>query len=325
MRTDTRALLSMMLPVAVLAGPAGCADNEPLAVGQTAWDRVELVSEAPEPITDIETAEGDRVAPGDVILRQDPERFSAQLDQARRTADEAAARLAELKRGPRQERIDEARARLEGAESRLANAEKQLARLRDLLERGLTTPADRDRALAERDSARSDVNQARAALEALLEGTTVEELRQAEAALARSEARVRELEILLERLVVRAPRAGVIDALPFEAGERPPAGATVAVMLVGDRPYARVYIPEPQRAGVRPGDRLPVRVDGLAEPLEGRVRYVASDPAFTPFFALTEHDRSRLSYLAEIDLPGAGSERLPAGIPVQVELARETP
>lgn len=313
-------------PVLILSAAlaiTGCDTPEPMAVGQTAWDRVELISEAAEPITTIETAEGDRVAEGDVILRQDPARAAAQLEQAQSARSQAAARLAEQVRGPRSERIDEARARLEGAESRLANAEKQLARIRELLERNLSTPADRDDAEAARDAARSEVNQARASLDALLEGTTIEELQQAEASLAQAEARVRELEVVEERLTVRAPRAGVVDALPFEVGERPPAGATVAVLLAGERPYARVYVPEPQRIRLRPGDRVPVHVDGLDRPLEGRVRFVASDPAFTPFFALTEHDRSRLSYLAEIDLPAGGDQALPAGVPVQVTIPDE--
>lgn len=308
-------LLTTMLALTACNGP------EPVAVGQTAWDRVELVSEASEPITAIEVTEGDNVAAGDVILRQDPQRIEAQLDQARHARDQAAARLAELRRGPREERIQEARARLEGAETRLATADRQLERIRNLLERGLATPADRDSALAERDAARSDANQARAALEAMLEGTTVEELRQAEAALAQAEARVRELDVVVQRLTVKAPRAGTVDALPFEVGERPSTGATVAVMLVGESPYARVYVPEPYRQAVGPGEHVPVHVDGIAEPLEGRVRFVASDAAFTPFFALTEHDRARLSYLAEIDLIGpAGVQDVPAGIPVQVPL-----
>lgn len=318
MPIKTPALL--LVPALTLAG---CDTREPMAMGQTAWDRVELVSEAAEPITVIEAREGDRVAEGDVILRQHPVRVAAQLDQARSARGQAAARLDELIRGPRSERIEEARARLEGAESRLANADKQLSRVRDLLERGLSTPADRDESQARRDSARSEVTQARASLAALLEGTTLEELQQAEAALDQSEARVRELQVVSERLTVRAPRSGVVDALPFEAGERPPAGATVAVLLAGERPYARVYVPEPQRIRLRPGDRVPVQVDGLDRPLEGRVRFVASDPAFTPFFALTEHDRSRLSYLAEIDLPAGSGHPLPAGIPVQVELPHE--
>lgn len=311
----------MLMPLAFAAVLAGCDGSAPVAVGQTAWDRVVLISEAAEPIGSIEAPEGARVRVGDVVLRQDPGRVEAQLAQARAASQRAEARLAELRRGPRAERIREAQARLAGAESRRRNAERQLERISDLVQRGLATPAERDRALADRDSARAEADAVRADLEALLEGTTVEELQQAQAALAEARARERELGIVLDRLTVRAPRDGVVDALPFELGERPPAGATVAVLLAGELPHARVYVPEPYRVRVRPGATLPVRVDGIAGPLQGRVRFVASDPAFTPFFALTEHDRSRLAYLAEIDLVDAGGRDIPAGIPVQVDLS----
>jgi HlyD family secretion protein len=57
-----------------------------------------------------------------------------------------------------------------------------------------------------------------------------------------------------------------------------------------------------------------VHADGVERNFQGTVRWVSSDASFTPYFALTEHDRSRLSYLAEIDL--ADAARLPAGLPV---------
>jgi hypothetical protein len=38
---------------------------------------------------------------------------------------------------------------------------------------------------------------------------------------------------------------------------------------------------------------------------------------------LTEHDRGRLSFLAKVDLLGA-RERLPDGVPVEVELILDT-
>ena len=45
---------------------------------------------------------------------------------------------------------------------------------------------------------------------------------------------------------------------------------------------------------------------------------VADDAAFTPFFALTQYDRGRLSYLSKIDLTGDKAADLPTGLPVQV-------
>jgi HlyD family secretion protein len=58
-------------------------------------------------------------------------------------------------------------------------------------------------------------------------------------------------------------------------------------------------------------------VDGL-KTYQGKVRYVSSEAAFTPYYALTQRDRSRLSYLAEIDFTEASAANLPGGVPVEV-------
>jgi HlyD family secretion protein len=120
---------------------------------------------------------------------------------------------------------------------------------------------------------------------------------------------------------VRAPRAGLVEALPYEVGERPPVGAPLAILLADGAPYARVHIPEPLRTAYAPGSAVVVHVDGIAEAIPGKVRYVSAQASFTPYFALTQQDRSRLAYLAEITLEGAQAEKLPAGVPVQVRLA----
>ena len=77
-----------------------------------------------------------------------------------------------------------------------------------------------------------------------------------------------------------------------------------------------LYIPEPMRVQIRPGSQLQVAVDGYPGTLRGTVRRIASEASFTPYFALNERDRSRLSYVAEISLPTL-PERLPDGVPVQ--------
>ena len=96
--------------------------------------------------------------------------------------------------------------------------------------------------------------------------------------------------------------AGLVDSRLFEIGERPASGQPVIVMLAGDQAYARVYVSEEERVAVRSGSSANIFIDGLDEPLQGRVRWVSSDAAFTPYFALTERDRGRLSYAAKIDI-----------------------
>ena len=108
------------------------------------------------------------------------------------------------------------------------------------------------------------------------------------------------------------------DALPYKAGERPSPGAVVAVLLGGTAPYARVYIPEPLRVHIAPGRAAKVMIDGKPQPFAARVRSVSQEATFTPYFALTERDRSRLSYVAEIVLTDPTTSALPAGVPVRV-------
>jgi HlyD family secretion protein len=310
---------------ALTAALSACTNNAPLqAVGLLEWDRIELKAEAAEPIVEVLVHEGDRVTAGQALVRQDPERLEAQRDEARAARDQAAARLAELKRGPRAERIDAQRAELAGAESLATTAQKELARAESLLAKQLATPEARDDARSKRDQAVAARDAARAALAEMLTGTTPEELAQAQAALAQAEAGLNKIQITLERLTVRAPRAGRLDNLPFKLGDRPEPGAVVAVLLAGNAPYARVYVPEPLKARVIQGGRARVWVDGMDRPFEGRVRMTSADAAFTPYYSLTERDRSRLSYPTEITLEGEGAAKLPAGAPLRVEFLDDT-
>jgi HlyD family secretion protein len=106
--------------------------------------------------------------------------------------------------------------------------------------------------------------------------------------------------------------------LPYELGERPPRGAPVVVLLADDAPYARVYLPEPLRTQITVGSAVEVHVDGAGRAYAGRVRFVSAQAAFTPYYALTQKDRSRLSYLTEVTLTEPAAQALPSGTPVEV-------
>ena len=55
-------------------------------------------------------------------------------------------------------------------------------------------------------------------------------------------------------------------------------------------------------------------------PFEGRIRHIESRPSFTPYYALAEEDRQRLTYVTQIDMLSEDASELPVGIPVQVAL-----
>ena len=302
----------------LMATLVACNDSEEtFMVGTLERDRVEVSVESNEPIIAIHVQDGQILKAGDLILEQDPGRLEVMLAQQVALKNQAEGRLAELVRGPRPETIREARAQLESTQSSAKNAAANLVRAKEVFERDLSDQQTLDFATTRWETAVAAEKAASESLERLLNGTTIEELQQAEAAVQAAEAKVSQIEFDLERLRIYAPVNGMLDKRLYQLGERPLPGATIAVILDAARTYARIYVPEPLRALVQPGNKLTVRVDGDNRSMTGTVRWVSADATFTPYFALTEHDRSRLSYLAEIDLQEASD--LPSGVPLEVD------
>lgn len=170
-------------------------------------------------------------------------------------------------------------------------AARDLDRVLELRATAALAAADEDRARAAADSAAAAVRAARAE-------TEVQRLRR-------------------QRLDVHAPADGRVDALPFKLGDQPPQGAVLVSLLGGMSPYALLYIPAPQRATLAAGDTCTLTVTGRSEKFSARLRSIAAEPSFTPYYALTGDDASRLVYRAEAALTDAAATTLAAGLPVE--------
>ena len=297
---------------------SACADDAPQAVGTLEYDRITLPAPVAEKIVAIDVREGQRVEAGQQLLALERERSQAQVQAADAEAQRQREALRELQAGARGEQVAQARAALAAAQAASRDATAYYARLRPLGEQKLVAAADVDRARAAATGADAQVRQANAVLDELLHGTREERIAQGEAALQAASAQARVQQASLDKLSVVAPRAGVVDSIPYKLGDQAPIGAPLAILLVGDAPYARIYVPETLRVGVAVGDSVRVFVVGREGALAGKVRMIRSEPGFTPDYALTGEDAARLSYLAEIEL-GKDAAALPAGLPVRVE------
>lgn len=299
-------------------GLSGCRKAPPQALGTLEYDRITLPAPAAERVVSVAVREGEQVRSGQLLLQLDPAHTRSELAAAQAQAQQQRGVLAELKAGPRIEDIDKGRADVAAAEAQAREARAYYARLLPLKGKNYVSAADLDRARAAAGNADGVVAAARAALAALLHGTRPEQIAQAEAALAAAEASATAQQVLLEKLTIVAPRAGRIDNLPYKLGDQAPVGSPVAILLAGDAPYARIYVPVQQRAGLHVGDTIRVYVADREQPYAGKVRMLRSEPAFTPYYALIGDDAARLSYLAEVTL-GADAASLPAGLPVRAE------
>lgn len=309
------------LILAAAAGVASCsAGGDGRLPGTLERDRLELVADAAETIVEMPVREGARVAQNALILALDGSVAVTQLEGARAQVAAAQARLDELRNGPRATTIGAAVARRDRARTVRDNEVRERERLRGLIAQNLVSRAALDQQTAVAASSEDGLREAEAVLRELQQGTRKEQIDQARRAVEQSAAQLRQLETTKSRLEVRAPREAIVDALPFRVGEKPARGATVAVLLATGAPFARVHVPEPLRARVRVGTAARIRIDGVKDEFSGRVRYIATDPEFTPYYSLTESDRSRLAYRAEIVIDGAAAAELPAGLPLEVML-----
>jgi len=321
-RRQRQTLLS--LPVLVLVGClaflSGCeSDSQSVALGTLERDRIRLSATASELVNEVFVIEGQQVTLGQSLLQLDDRALQAQLGQAKAELKRAEAFLRQLKNGARVEELASSKARVTSAEALLLQRSKNYDRAVALVAKKVLGQADLDRALAERDSADAALEDAREQLILLQRGTRIEELQQAQAQWQAATSGLALIDKQLSDLTVVATRSGVVDSLPWHLGERVSVGSPLVVLLAQGNPFVRAYIPEGKRASVKVGQTLKVAVDGAKTPFQGTISRLQSDPAFTPYYALTETDRARLMYLAEIQL-GDDAKHLPSGLPAQVSL-----
>lgn len=297
-----------------------CDEAPPQALGTLEYDRITLPAPAAERIVEINVREGQKVAAGQALLKLEATRTESTTIAARQEAERQREALQELEAGARNETIAQARAQLAAAQAQARDARAYHARVQPLGARKLMAAADVDRARAAASSAGAQVRTAQAVLAELQNGTRPERIAQGEAAARAAEAQARAQQVTLDKLNVVAPRAGRVDSLPYRLGDQAPVGAPLVILLAGDTPYARVYVPEPIRVDVKVGQKVRVFIEGRDGVIAGTVRMIRSEPSFTPYYALIGEDAARLSYLAEIQLDGSAAD-LPAGLPVRVEFA----
>ena len=311
-----RRLLAIFI-IVILTGCQEEVNNQ--ALGTLERDRVLLRATASEIITALPQHEGSRVVKGDLLVQFDTRKQLARVAFAEAEVNKAQAYLLKLTNGERPEDITSAQANVARTQAALIEANQSYKRSSSLLKQQLTSQAIQDSAKANKDKAQAELVVAEENLSKLIAGVRIEDINQAKAALDASIANLSLEEQTLDDLSVIATRSGRLDSLPFNLGERVPISAVIVAIQADNAPYARVYIPEPYMAKLTIGQQMKVRVDGIETAFTGTLRRLSKEPAFTPYYALNQQDRSRLVFLAEIDL-GSDANNLPTGIPSQVDL-----
>lgn len=233
--------------------------------------------------------------------------------QAELQVSAAQATLAKAEAGPTREDIA-------AAETALANTQ----RLLDVVEAMRADPqqlrAAADAARTQKEIAAAQLAQARARLEMARNGARPEQIQAAEAQLAQARAAQRQVEVMIEKATLRAPRSGIILSRPIHEGEQVTPGAPLMTIGSLDTVRLTVYISEADIGRVRLGQTAEVTVDSFpGRVFRGTVTFIAQNAEFTPRNVQTREERATTVFAVRVELPNA-DHALKPGMPADVTL-----
>jgi HlyD family secretion protein len=162
---------------------------------------------------------GDKVGQGQVLVRLEDSEFRAQSNQARANLAAAQARLDQVRTGSRPQEKLKDKAGVLQAQATLRNAEAEYDRTEKLVRAGVSSKAELDRAVAQRDTARALLDAARQSSSMTDMGPRAEEIRAVEAQVRQMKAALDYAETQLAATEIKAPISGTVLQRIVERGE----------------------------------------------------------------------------------------------------------
>lgn len=206
------------------------------ALGKVEPARREQPIGAPQPglVMDVFVEVGDVVKADQPLFELDARQQRADLVRATAAVAVDEAAILRWYAQPRAEDVPPLEAAVASARAILANRQEELALTQDAALKGAATA----RAVSEQqfaaDQVKAELARAEADLARMRAGGWKPDLAVAEANLARSKAEVEALNLLAERMTVRAPRDGTVLRRQIEPGEYAAADPGRPALIVGD-------------------------------------------------------------------------------------------
>lgn len=271
-----------------------------------------------------------------------------EVQQAEARYLQLAEQVKKLKAGPRDEEKKVAKAQLELADARLVRAEQNFRRVSNLFAQksGAVSEDDMERATEELKSAKA-LREARNQESALLEngsrvedvavaeqmaseaqlawtlakkGPRDEDIRQAEAARDAAKAARDAIQRQKDELIIRAPGAGVVEALDLQPGDLVSPNAPVLTLVDHQRMWVRAYVPQ-NHLNLQLEQKVEVEVDSYpGKKFPGTVIFISQQGEFTPSNVQTPEERSKQVFRIKVLLDPTVRDRLRPGMAADVLL-----
>jgi membrane fusion protein (multidrug efflux system) len=258
-------------------------------------DNTTIAPKVPGYVMAVLVGDNERVRAGQILARIDDRDYAVALVQAK--ADVAAAQATvdnkEAALVAQQSLIDAARATVAVDQANAAFAEQEDQRYATLATKGFGSIQSAQQASSRIAAARAAITRDEAALANATRQTDIlkAELAQAQAALARSGAALKQAELNLSYTAITAPVDGVVGNRTLRVGQYVQAGTQLMAVVPVDATYVVANYKETQLTDVRTGQPVEIEVDTFpGATFSGHVDSIA--PASGQEFALLPPDNA---------------------------------
>jgi HlyD family secretion protein len=254
---------------ATLAGTlvllTGCNQRNNAVSGTIEVDEVHVASRSAGRVEKIFAWEGDALKAGTPIVQLEASELKARRDLA-------AAQ------------INTAQHDVEAQSAQLEFLKADAQRQQDLLKHNTVSPNEAERAMSAAKAQEKNIAAARARVE------------QALAQLADMDSQIQEMKIV-------APTDSILEVLSVKVGDVLPANREVATLILPDRLWVRVFVPEPWLGLIKLNETVRVRVDSNpGRDFSGVVEQINRKAEFTPRNVQTVEDRIKQVFGVKIRL-----------------------
>ncbi|MEM9907483.1 MAG: HlyD family efflux transporter periplasmic adaptor subunit, partial [Cyanobacteria bacterium P01_D01_bin.44] len=222
--------------------------------------------ERPGTVVTVLVDEGDRVTAGEPLARLDIRTLEAQRQQLEAQRQTALAQLRELQTGPRQEDIAAAQATVGEIEQQLALARLQRDRRADLYTQGAISREEFDQEAFSTSALENRLAQAQSQLSELQTGTRIEQLDAQAAQVSQIEASLRQIDVDLDKSVLRSPFDGTVGTRTVDEGVVVASGQAILSLVEAGPLEARVGVPPVVADTLTAGDDVSVSVGDRVYP-----------------------------------------------------------
>ncbi|MGB9043414.1 MAG: efflux RND transporter periplasmic adaptor subunit [Pseudolabrys sp.] len=270
-RKTSRGTVPSIVGAVVVAAVAGLSvwylvRGQPLLVqGEVDATRFDMAARVDGRVADIPVDRGQDVAAGAVLVKIDNPETLAQKNQAITAALVAEAQLAHINAGTRTEEIAARKAALDRAQAAVVLAQKTYDRISELTEHGHASVAQLDKATDSLAESQRAADQAKSAYDEAVNGYTKEERQIAEATVKKALADTKEVQSIIDQMVVYAPVASQVYQRNVEPGEYVSPGVPLITLIDLNDMWVHFDLREDLVKTLKVGDRFKVRVPALGD------------------------------------------------------------